>query len=48
MSILGALQAGVSALGAQSTAMAAVSDNIANMNTTCLVTRVEKETLFVL
>ncbi len=34
MSILGALQAGVSALGAQSTAMAAVSDNIANMNTT--------------
>ena len=33
MSILGALQAGVSALGAQSTAMAAVSDNIANMNT---------------
>ena len=33
MSILGALQAGVSALGAQSSAMGAVSDNIANMNT---------------
>lgn len=33
MSILGALQAGVSALSAQSSAMGAVSDNIANMNT---------------
>lgn len=33
MSILGAMQAGVSALGAQSSAMGAVSDNIANMNT---------------
>ncbi len=33
MSILGALQAGVSGLGAQSSAMGAVADNIANMNT---------------
>lgn len=33
MSILGALQAGVSGLSAQSTAMGAVADNIANMNT---------------
>lgn len=33
MSILGALQSGVSALSAQSSAMGAVSDNIANMNT---------------
>ncbi len=33
MSILGALQAGVSGLAAQSSAMGAVSDNIANMNT---------------
>ncbi len=33
MSILGALQAGVSGLSAQSSAMGAVSDNIANMNT---------------
>ena len=33
MSILGALQAGVSGLGAQSSAMGAIADNIANMNT---------------
>ena len=33
MSILGALQAGVSGLAAQSSAMGAVADNIANMNT---------------
>ena len=33
MSILGALQAGVSGLSAQSSAMGAVADNIANMNT---------------
>ena len=33
MSILGALQAGVSGLGAQSSAMGAVADNIANMST---------------
>lgn len=33
MSILGALQAGVSGLSSQSSAMGAVADNIANMNT---------------
>ena len=33
MSILGALQAGISGLSAQSSAMGAVADNIANMNT---------------
>ena len=33
MSILGALQAGLSGLGAQSSAMGAIADNIANMNT---------------
>src|SRR5574344_203502 len=34
MSILGALQSGISGLSAQSSAMSAISDNIVNMNTT--------------
>ena len=33
MSIFGALQSGISGLAAQSSAMGAISDNIANVNT---------------